>query len=168
MLNVRNNYLKILSTTKRKDITKYSMKLILILYPIFLLISCHTDIEQTEQSESKLRIVSYNVWYGFTKVAERKEHWIEWMKNQNPDIVSLQELNGYTADKLKEDAKIWDHSFSDILKEDGFPTGVTSRYPYVFTSSDLVEYVHRTSIIADQSTLILSDHLPVMVDLIYK
>jgi exonuclease III len=62
-------------------------------------------------------------------VEERREQWLEWMKKQNPDIVSLQELNEYTSDKLKEDAKIWGHPFSEILKEDGFPTGVTSRYP---------------------------------------
>jgi exodeoxyribonuclease-3 len=41
------------------------------------------------------------VWYGFTKVPERKKNFLNWMETQNPDIVSLQELNGYTADRLK-------------------------------------------------------------------
>ncbi|MDA7647426.1 endonuclease/exonuclease/phosphatase family protein [Akkermansiaceae bacterium] len=76
-----------------------------------------------------LRLLSYNVWYGFTKVPERKKNFLKWMETQNPDIVSLQELNGYTADKLKADAAAWRHPHSAILKENGFPTGITSRFP---------------------------------------
>ncbi|MDC0285132.1 endonuclease/exonuclease/phosphatase family protein, partial [Akkermansiaceae bacterium] len=76
-----------------------------------------------------LRLLSYNVWYGFTKVPERKKNFLKWMETQNPDIVSLQELNGYTADKLKADAAAWGHRHSAILKESGFPTGITSRFP---------------------------------------
>jgi exodeoxyribonuclease-3 len=51
------------------------------------------------------------------------------MNEQHPDIVSLQELNEYTAQKLAEDAKSYGHEYSALLKEDGFPTGITSRYP---------------------------------------
>ena len=80
-------------------------------------------------AEDKLRVVSYNVWYGFTKVPDRKAAYLKWMKEQNPDVVSLQELNGYTADKLKVDAATWGHKHSAILKENGFPTGISSRYP---------------------------------------
>ena len=54
--------------------------------------------------EESMRVVSYNVWYGFTKVPDRKADYLKWMKDQNPDVVSLQELNGYTAGKLKADA----------------------------------------------------------------
>ena len=80
-------------------------------------------------ASNHLRVLSYNVWYGFTKVPERKKNFLKWMKTQNPDIVSLQELNGYTADKLKADAAAWGHPHSAILKENGFPTGITSRFP---------------------------------------
>ena len=51
------------------------------------------------------------------------------MKEQNPDIVSLQELNEYTHEKLAEDAQSYSHHYSVLLKEEGFPTGITSRYP---------------------------------------
>ncbi len=80
-------------------------------------------------ASNHLRVLSYNVWYGFTKVPERKKNFLEWMETQNPDIVSLQELNGYTADRLEADAARWGHAHSAILKEDGFPTGITSRFP---------------------------------------
>ena len=76
-----------------------------------------------------LRILSYNVWYGFSKKPGRKERWLKWMAGQEADIVALQELNGYTADKLKADAAKWGHEHSALLKENGFPTGLTSRFP---------------------------------------
>lgn len=80
-------------------------------------------------ASGKLRIVSYNVWYGFSKAPDRKAGFLKWMKAQNADIVSLQELNGYNTQKLQTDATAWGHPHSAILKEDGFPTGITSRFP---------------------------------------
>jgi endonuclease/exonuclease/phosphatase family metal-dependent hydrolase len=68
---------------------------------------------------------------------ERKVSWIAWMNAQNPDIVSLQELNGYSPETLAEDARNYGHPYSVLLKEDGFPTGITSRFP--------IADVHRVS-----------------------
>ncbi|HBB74794.1 MAG TPA: hypothetical protein DC048_10145 [Planctomycetaceae bacterium] len=77
-----------------------------------------------------IRIITHNVWYGFTKRGEpRHAEWLRWMAAQAPDVVALQELNGYTPDRLAADARHWGHPHSILLKEDGFPTGVTSRYP---------------------------------------
>lgn len=94
-----------------------------------LLFSCSDKSENNASTDSNLRILTYNVWYGFTKVPERKTLWISWMKEQKPDIVFLQELNEYTADKLEQDAANWGHVYSVLLKPGGFPTGMTSRYP---------------------------------------
>jgi endonuclease/exonuclease/phosphatase family metal-dependent hydrolase len=38
-------------------------------------------------------------------------------------------LNEYTPEKLAEDASKWGHQYTELLKTEGFPTGVTSRYP---------------------------------------
>lgn len=77
-----------------------------------------------------LRILTHNVYYGFTKRASpRYENWKRWMAAQAPDIVSLQELNEYTPEKLATDAQAWGHPHSVLLKPDGFATGITSRYP---------------------------------------
>jgi len=91
--------------------------------------SCNPRIKDKGHEPTSLKIISYNVWYGFTKVPERKETWIAWMNNQAPDIVSLQELNGYSPHDLAEDAQKYGHAYSALLKEEGFPTGLTSRYP---------------------------------------
>jgi len=91
--------------------------------------SCNSKKKGINQTSSNLRIITYNVWYGFTEVPERKKTWIAWMNEQRPDIVALQELNEYTPQKLAEDAKSYGHTYSALLKEEGFPTGITSRYP---------------------------------------
>ncbi len=77
-----------------------------------------------------LKILTHNVWYGFTKKPEpRHSAWLQWMAEQKADVVALQELNGYTEQKLADDAKHWGHAYSVLLKEDGFPIGMTSRFP---------------------------------------
>jgi endonuclease/exonuclease/phosphatase family metal-dependent hydrolase len=91
--------------------------------------SCNSGEKEDINNDSNLRIITYNVWYGFTQVPERKDAWIQWMKEQKPDIVSLQELNEYTPELLEKDARSYGHSYSVLLKEEGFPTGITSRYP---------------------------------------
>ena len=84
---------------------------------------------QPGQSQ-ELKVITHNVWYGFTQKPEpRHGEWKQWMARQSPDVVSLQELNGFSANDLAEDAASWGHSYSEILKKGGFPTGITSRYP---------------------------------------
>lgn len=109
---------------------KITVAAIIVLYTFFFC-SCNSGEKDINQKSDNLnlKIISHNVWYGFTKVPERKKTWIAWMNGQQPDIVSLQELNEYTNQKLAEDAKSYGHAYSALLKEDGFPTGITSRYP---------------------------------------
>ena len=95
---------------------------------IIFLFSCSTKKESSSEAGESLRLITYNVWYGFTEVPDRKAQWIRWMKEQKPDIVSLQELNEYTPQMLAKDAQHWGHQYSELLKEGGFPTGITSRY----------------------------------------
>ena len=99
----------------------------------FLLFTLYWPLAVQSQEDSKpneLKIITHNVWYGFTKKPEpRYAHWKKWMKAQAPDVVSLQELNHYTKAKLQADAQSWGHRYSVLLKEDGFPTGITSKYP---------------------------------------
>lgn len=78
----------------------------------------------------ELRLISHNVFNGFTTKPEpRHTQWRAWMARQQPDVVALQELNGYTPEKLAGEARAWGHEYSVLLKEGGFPTGLTSRTP---------------------------------------
>lgn len=103
------------------------LNLLLFLVPLLILFGCANQTDGTDRSTS-LRLITHNVFYGFTKVPDRKQTWLQWMDNQHPDVVVLQELNEYTPDQLAKDAATWDHSYSVLLKEEGFPTGITSRY----------------------------------------
>ena len=113
------------------DIYNHMINKITILLFVALISGCTPEkkADSGQDAREDFRLITYNVWYGFTKVPDRKARWIQWMQNQEPDVVSLQELNEYTPEKLAEDAASWGHQYSELLKEDGFPTGVTSKYP---------------------------------------
>ena len=78
-----------------------------------------------------ITVLSYNIWNGFdwSKDTVRHDKTVAWIKSQNPHVVALQELCGYTEDKLKTDAKEWGHKYSILLKTDGYPVGLTSKRP---------------------------------------
>ena len=104
-----------------------NIRIIFLLLIPLMMTTCYPS--EKEKNKSNFRLVTYNVWYGFTKVPERKDRWIRWMQEQNPDVVSLQELNEYTPEQLADDASKWGHQYSELLKTEGFPTGITARYP---------------------------------------
>jgi exodeoxyribonuclease-3 len=84
--------------------------------------------DQTLSSPGSLKIVNWNVLYGFNHHKNIDEG-VNWISKQNPDILGLQELNGNTSKSLSDLAKRWGHLHSVILKEYGFPVGLTSKKP---------------------------------------
>ncbi len=86
---------------------------------------------QLPASASSLKIITYNIWNGFDwgKDENRHTRFLNWMKTQDPDVLALQELCGYTEEKLQEDAKIWGHPYAILLKTKGYPVGLTSKKP---------------------------------------
>jgi len=83
------------------------------------------------QPTKKLKVMSYNIWNGFDwgKDSVRQQRLINWIDKKNPDVVALQELCGYTEEKLKADAAKWGHPYSILLKTSGYPVGLTSNRP---------------------------------------
>lgn len=84
------------------------------------------------------KIISYNVYWGMKQDSTaNKSKFAEWIKTQDPDILALQEVNGFTQQKLQEFAKNYGHPYAFIVKEpepDGsisFPVAITSKYPIV-------------------------------------
>lgn len=75
-----------------------------------------------------LKVLNWNVLYGFNHGKSVQEG-VRSIHGQAPDVVALQELNGNTSDSLKKKAVDWGHSHSVILKERGFPVGLTSNAP---------------------------------------
>ncbi|MAG57947.1 MAG: hypothetical protein CMJ83_16810 [Planctomycetes bacterium] len=92
------------------------------------------------QTPRPFRVVSYNILVGFgdhrvgtpyRPGQERRENVLAWLKSQKPDVVSLQELNGYDEAKLRKDSARWGHPYAVMLKTSGYPTALTSKRPIV-------------------------------------
>lgn len=84
-----------------------------------------------EQGYEKIRIISYNVFNGFDwkKDKDRQNRFVEWIRKQDPEILALQELCGFTQESLLAIAQQWGHPYAVILKENGYPVGITSKKP---------------------------------------
>lgn len=88
---------------------------------------------QAVAASEPLRILNWNVLYAFNH-GKSVDAGVQWIRACSPDVVALQELNGLTEASLKTLASRWGHDHSVILKEKGFPVGLTSRQPI-----DLIE-----------------------------
>ncbi len=96
---------------------------------ILLILFSFKGISQVK--EEKLKVITYNIWNGYDWGNDevRRANLVEWIKEQNPSVVGLQELCKYTPEKLREDAKNWGHKYSVLLKESGYSVGITSVFP---------------------------------------
>jgi len=116
------------------------MKYLFKIFVLMLLgsIISPSAIAQKPKSEKALKLISYNVYWGMKQdTTENKAKFSEWIKSQNPDIIALQEMNGFTQKDLEKLAESYGHSYSYIVREpfaDGsisFPVAITSKYPIV-------------------------------------
>ncbi|MBX2877916.1 MAG: endonuclease/exonuclease/phosphatase family protein, partial [Saprospiraceae bacterium] len=100
-------------------------------YLLLFLCTCFLSTASTQEDTPTLRVITYNIWNGFDwgKDSTRHQQFLDWTAFQKPDILALQELCGYTQEKLAQDAKSWGHDYAVILKEDGYPVGLTSKWP---------------------------------------
>ena len=86
---------------------------------------------------TRLRVLSYNVPVGFRGDDKRHKDALAWISAQKPDVVALQELNDYTHERLREDARAWGHRHAHLHRvQSGFHLGLTSREP--ITSPHLI------------------------------
>ncbi|SHO62199.1 endonuclease/exonuclease/phosphatase family protein [Algoriphagus zhangzhouensis] len=113
--------------------------LFLILFTIGL---SHFLFAQT--NESSLKVMTYNIWNGFDwgKDTLRQKNLINWVKEQNPDVLALEELCGYDEEKLRKDAAQWGHPYVQILKERGYPTALTSKEPIQLIEKNVDNFWH--------------------------
>lgn len=83
--------------------------------------------------DKNLKVITYNIWNGFDfrKDIDRKNGVIDWLIDQKPDVLALQELCGYNQEALLEDAKKWGHNHAVILKDNCHSVGLTSVRPIV-------------------------------------
>lgn len=87
-------------------------------------------------ARSGLRLLGYNVQDGWKHSGSQMLAFTHWVKKYDPDIILFCELNNNVQDEtaIRTDAELlalsnlWGHGHATILKDWGYPTGITSRY----------------------------------------
>ena len=83
-------------------------------------------------TEKPLKLVSYNILNGMKlDESKGKAAFVSWLKSLDADIVGLQEAQELTQQSLEEMARRFGHPYAVLLKLDGYPTALTSKYPIV-------------------------------------
>ncbi|MDU1892498.1 MAG: endonuclease/exonuclease/phosphatase family protein [Dysgonomonas sp.] len=147
--------MKIRYIPNRKIVASIFCLLLFPLFTFFLMSSCDDDEEEKSYAVAvpqveplkNMKLISYNVYYGLRKDQTlNKQHFIDWINKHDPDIVAIQEANGFNNSSLATLASSYGHSYSALLRESGFPVAITSKHPItnikrVFTSSNQ-GYIH--------------------------
>jgi exodeoxyribonuclease-3 len=91
-----------------------------------------------------LKVISYNIWNGFDwgKDTEREKAMVQWLYEQNADVIGFQELNAFTPEKFQQLASQWGHPYTLLLKEEGYPIGISSKTPLELKSRMLGGFWH--------------------------
>jgi len=113
-----------MNSIKRNVFQFVSLTLVLLLSA-----ACYALQPTAGEPPSSLSVLTYNIWNGFEDGKDEQKEFMEWMEEQDVDVAALQELVDVSAVDLGKAARKWDHRHSVLLKEDGYPVGLTSKYP---------------------------------------
>ncbi len=139
----------------------YFVLLVLLVKSSFLF-SQHESYERHwKGGVEKVRIISYNIFNGFDwgEDQDRKDRFVKWINEKDPDIIALQELCGFTQESLTSIAQEWGHPYAVILKEDGYPVGITSKKPITLKNKILENCGHGLLHVETYGYDILTTHL---------
>lgn len=93
------------------------------------------------------KVLSYNVYQGFQHSPLIQDDFIGWVKNVDPDLVAFQELDQFTQSSLEAFAAKYGHSYAVLLKPDGVPVALTSKFP-IEHAEKIVENMHHGYLVA--------------------
>lgn len=115
---------------------------------VCLSVSINAQIPNTTLDE--LKVMTWNVWYGFSQLdaskgilpaghpfiasqTEVQQKATAFLLNEAPDVLALQELEGFDTNSLVSFAASYGHSYSYIFDRDTQQsTGISSKYPLQF------------------------------------
>lgn len=115
--------------------------------PVFICFSLAAQNNQERtwiQNTEKIRIISYNILDGFDglKDKDRMSRITQWIAEKDPEILALQELVGFKEKDLHDFAESYGHTYSIILKEKGYPVGISSKRPIEVVGKFVDDYWH--------------------------
>jgi exodeoxyribonuclease-3 len=108
-----------------------------------------------------MKIITYNILDGFENAAQRKNDCGLWLQSQKPDIVFLNELNGFTDQSFSQYASIWHHAYSVLLNgRSDYKIGITSNIPLTNIEFYFKELLGHGVIICQRNNLtLINTHL---------
>lgn len=116
---------------------------------IVFLFVCILFVSNLLAQKETLKLISYNVYWGMRQDStEQKSRFAEWIRQQDPDILALQEMNGFSQQDLQKLAESYGHPYAFIVREpfaDGsisFPVAITSKYPIVNVQRVVENCIH--------------------------
>ena len=118
------------------------MKRLHILYTLLFIWLLPVTSNGQPAGKEKLRVISYNIWNGFEHDASRRANFINWIKGQQPDILAMTELVGFTEKDLGQLASEYGHKYYAIVKEEGYPVGITSNKPITDVKKQVEDFWH--------------------------
>lgn len=118
------------------------MKRLHILYTLLFIWLLPVTSNGQPAGKEKLRVISYNIWNGFEHDASRRANFINWIKGQQPDILAMTELVGFTKKDLGQLASEYGHKYYAIVKEEGYPVGITSNEPITVVKKQVEGFWH--------------------------
>ncbi len=118
------------------------MKRLHILYTLLFIWLLPVTSNGQPAGKEKLRVISYNIWNGFEHDASRRANFINWIKGQQPDILAMTELVGFTEKDLEQLASEYGHKYYAIVKEEGYPVGITSNEPITVVKKQMEGFWH--------------------------
>lgn len=114
---------------------------------VLLFVLCQEGLNLSAQNEFK--IISYNIFEGMTlDTTANKTLFVDWVKEQDPDVLALQEVNKFTQTTLETMARRYNHPYAVLLKEKGFPVALTSKHP-IINVQKVLESMHHGFIRAE-------------------
>ncbi|MFI3295400.1 MAG: endonuclease/exonuclease/phosphatase family protein [Rikenellaceae bacterium] len=94
------------------------------------------------QEADSIRIMSYNIWNGFTEAQNKRDLFIDFITAKDPEILGYQELCTFKQADLEALAQEIGHPYAIICKEGGYPVGISSKEPITLIEKRIDGYGH--------------------------
>lgn len=92
-----------------------------------------TELDSPLMNESDtVRLISYNILEGMKNDrANNYDNFVAWVKSYDPDVLALQEANGFSQEKLEALAARFGHKYvvTNPKASDNYPVALTSKFP---------------------------------------
>lgn len=116
---------------------RIGIELLLVMFLLFVITHLRA------QEKDHVRILCYNILEGMKlDTTPNKVVFVDWVKSINPDIVALQEVNKFKQRQLEDMARSYGHPYAVLLKENGYPVAITSKYPILYVSKVIDNMSH--------------------------